>query len=428
MRRALSATVFFLFLMTSPGLPQEPLPSIAILDFSGRNVPSEEAATMTDRFRSELTNTGKFRVMEREQMNLILQEQEFQQTGCVDQSCAVQAGQLIAVTKIVTGTISKVGGLYTANIRFLDVATGQVEQNLSEDCDCPIEAVLIQTLSNLAKRLAGISVDQTPAAVSITKGDAGLFIKTDPAGARVYLDGKLRDNATPLTLENLMAGRHTVEVKKTIDGINYSGKKEVTLTPNRVTRLEVALEKSRTELTLLTVPSEAELYLNKIRGMGTFPDYIAPAIIQDILPGKQRLELFKAGYRDTALDLNIIEFETQSMTITLQEEKDPAQLEAQKRFVRKRSQRRIGKYSFFGSLGLAALGGMVMVLARKDYDNAAATSERLERSSIHTGAVYEDLLRQNRDADDAFQWKRTAAYGLFGAAGAGGILGAVLFF
>ena len=101
------------------------LPSIAVMDFGGHNVIASEAVALTDRFRYELGRTNRFSVMEREQMNLILKEQAFQQTGCVDQSCAVEAGQLIAVKKIITGTIAKVGGIYTVNVKLIDVATGK---------------------------------------------------------------------------------------------------------------------------------------------------------------------------------------------------------------------------------------------------------------------------------------------------------------
>ena len=106
-------------------------------------------------------------------------------------------------------------------------------------------------------------MEEKQTGISITKGDAGLFVKTTPSEARVYLDGKMQDGVTPLNLENLMAGKHTVEAKKTIDGIIFSGKKDIELLPNAVTRVEVTLEKAKTVLKLLTVPSEAEVYINK---------------------------------------------------------------------------------------------------------------------------------------------------------------------
>ena len=409
-------------------LAQERLPSIAILDFSGRNVAAPEAAALTDRFRSELMRTHKFNVMEREEMNVILNEQEFQQKDCVDQSCAVQLGQLIAVSKIVTGTVAKVGGMYTVNIKYMDVATGRIEQNLSEDCDCPIEAVLTQTLSNLAQKLAGLKVEEKQTGISITKGDAGLFVKTNPSEARVYLDGKMQDGVTPLNLENLMAGKHTVEAKKTIDGIIYSGKKDIELLPNAVTRVEVTLEKAKTVLKLLTVPSEAEVYINKQRTLNIFPDYITPAIVYDIRTGRQNIILSKPGYRDTTLSLIVREYEVNDFTVQLSEEKDPGAVVQQQKFIKQRNHRKTGKYTIYASMGLLAAGGLMMYLSQKDYDDAMSAKEKLERASIRVGSEYEKIVKQNQDSNDAYLLKRNIAYGLFGTAGAGGIIGIILYF
>ena len=132
----------------------EKRPSIAVMDFDGRGgVPQSDASTLTDRFRFELMKTDSFEVMERAQMNLILQEQNFQRSDCVDQQCAVEVGRIIAVKKIVSGSVAKVGGIYTVNAKMLDVETGKIEKNLSEDCDCPIEKVLVETLMRLAMKM-----------------------------------------------------------------------------------------------------------------------------------------------------------------------------------------------------------------------------------------------------------------------------------
>ncbi|MFH1761512.1 MAG: CsgG/HfaB family protein, partial [bacterium] len=186
------------------------IPSIAVLDFEARNVPDGDATAMSDRFRYELLKTRRFRVMERNQMRLILEEQGFQQSGCVEENCVVEVGQLIAVTKIVTGSISKVGGIYSVNVKMLDVSTGKIEENTVEDCDCPIEKVLTTSLKQLASKLAGLEVNEEKSQVIVQRGNASLFIKTVPSGASVYIDGKMMDGRTPLLVENLIEGKHNL--------------------------------------------------------------------------------------------------------------------------------------------------------------------------------------------------------------------------
>ena len=52
------------------------------MDLEGRGVSAMEAQTLTDRLRSEMVNVGVFQVVERGQMERLLEEQGVQQTGC----------------------------------------------------------------------------------------------------------------------------------------------------------------------------------------------------------------------------------------------------------------------------------------------------------------------------------------------------------
>ena len=58
--------------------------TLAVMDFSGMGISGGEAQALTERLRVELFNEGGFKLLERGMMETILQEQGFQQTGCVD--------------------------------------------------------------------------------------------------------------------------------------------------------------------------------------------------------------------------------------------------------------------------------------------------------------------------------------------------------
>ncbi|MDP6032653.1 MAG: hypothetical protein QGH04_02245, partial [Candidatus Marinimicrobia bacterium] len=49
--------------------------TVAILDFEGRGISQMEAATLTDRLMSEMVSTNAVIMVERNQMNEILEEQ-----------------------------------------------------------------------------------------------------------------------------------------------------------------------------------------------------------------------------------------------------------------------------------------------------------------------------------------------------------------
>ena len=55
--------------------------TVAVLDFEGRGINALEAATLTDRFTSELGKTGAVRLVDRNMVDEILTEQGFQQSN-----------------------------------------------------------------------------------------------------------------------------------------------------------------------------------------------------------------------------------------------------------------------------------------------------------------------------------------------------------
>ena len=146
----LSLIVFLLLMMLSRLSSQI---TIAILDFEGKGISETEASALTDRFRAELFNLGRFRLIEREQMNEILREQGFQQTGCVTTECAVEVGKLIGSEQIVVGSISKVGKVFSVSGRVVDVETGEVLQVTIYDHEGEIGNLLKTGMKNVAVQL-----------------------------------------------------------------------------------------------------------------------------------------------------------------------------------------------------------------------------------------------------------------------------------
>ena len=128
---------------------------VAILDLEGRGISALEAATLTDRLRSEMVTVGAFVVVERGQMEMLLEEQGFQQTGCTSAECAVEVGKLLGVQKMITGSIGKLGELYTVDARMFDVQTGEIERVSKREHRGGIEG-LIDLLEVVTKDLAGI--------------------------------------------------------------------------------------------------------------------------------------------------------------------------------------------------------------------------------------------------------------------------------
>ncbi|MQY63584.1 MAG: DUF2380 domain-containing protein [Calditrichaeota bacterium] len=129
--------------------------SIAVVDLEGRGISALEAATLTDRMRSELVKTGAVTVVERGQMQQILSEQDFQMTGCTSDECAVEIGQMLGVTKMVAGSIGKIGATFTVDLRTIDVGTGAIINTMTRDYRGEIDGLLRQ-IEHISWELVGL--------------------------------------------------------------------------------------------------------------------------------------------------------------------------------------------------------------------------------------------------------------------------------
>jgi TolB-like protein len=105
---------------------ETPLPNIAINDLVGQGIDQSAANVVSEQLRAEFLKSGKFRIIERSQMQEILKEQGFQQAGCTKDECAVEIGQILGVRYITVGTIGVAGSYTILSVRLLDVQTGTV--------------------------------------------------------------------------------------------------------------------------------------------------------------------------------------------------------------------------------------------------------------------------------------------------------------
>src|SRR3990172_6676595 len=116
-----------------PAASQDARPGMAILDFDigatiGQDPDDYQAlrrglAAMTI---SELTMHPGVRVVERAQLQQILQEQNLGREGRVDPNTIVQIGRLIGAKYMVTGTLFDVRGAFRIDPRLFDAETGQI--------------------------------------------------------------------------------------------------------------------------------------------------------------------------------------------------------------------------------------------------------------------------------------------------------------
>ncbi len=127
MKKFLLVPIVLLAALLPPQLLSQSKPTIAVLTLEAKNVGQETADAVADILSTELFNCQRFKVIERQAIMRILEEQKLQMTGVTDMGRAVEIGKILNVEKILIGSVSRLGESYIINTRLVDVKTAALE-------------------------------------------------------------------------------------------------------------------------------------------------------------------------------------------------------------------------------------------------------------------------------------------------------------
>ena len=151
--RTLSLSALALLFTTRPVVAADAAkPRVAVLEFknkvSGWSWTWYHAGTQAqDMFVTELVGTKKYRVIEREQLQAIMQEKHLSLSGDIDPKTAIQFGRLLGVEYLITGALTELGAQRT-NVNVPGGLLGRFQPSTSvgtTKMDCAIDARAIST-------------------------------------------------------------------------------------------------------------------------------------------------------------------------------------------------------------------------------------------------------------------------------------------
>ena len=99
---------------------------VAVMDFKTVGDSTDLGEGAAEILRTTLMETGKYTVVERSMLKEAMKEQKLGLSGAVDQNTAVGIGKILGANLVAVGSVVKMGGSYTLNVRFVDVETGAV--------------------------------------------------------------------------------------------------------------------------------------------------------------------------------------------------------------------------------------------------------------------------------------------------------------
>ena len=133
-------------------------PSLAVAEVVARgSADADTAAEMSDALTDQLVASGRFRVVERQQIAKVMKEQALAQSGVLSDEVQIKVAQLVGARYIVLGTVAGKGQGYTLSLRALDSGSAQVafSGTLKAGSDEQIEAGAKQLARRLEDKLLG---------------------------------------------------------------------------------------------------------------------------------------------------------------------------------------------------------------------------------------------------------------------------------
>ena len=137
------------------------LPKIAVWDLISGDIKATYAQDLTSILVSEITKLGKYEVYSQENVRTLAGgSAERLASICTDTKCLTALGQM-DISKLISGTVSKIGTRYTLSLNLFDTQNAKPEKAISEFCQAEDE--LTELMQMAVRKLLGESLEVSTA-------------------------------------------------------------------------------------------------------------------------------------------------------------------------------------------------------------------------------------------------------------------------
>jgi hypothetical protein len=139
--------------------PETEKARLVVYDFNALENLSVVSLILTEALREELFMLDQYLLVNRENLQQVLQELNLQQSGLVDEKQIVKLGKWLAANEAVTGRLSSLGNTYILQAKLTDIRTMDTLGLGSLKCAAGQEEELLKGMPGLARRLVGLKGD-----------------------------------------------------------------------------------------------------------------------------------------------------------------------------------------------------------------------------------------------------------------------------
>jgi len=147
-----------LLLLVFPALFVAALPKVAVLNaLVNDKIDPSVVTPVTDKVVEKLVASSSFVVLDREYVDQVLKEREFQLSGMVTDQDISKAGKYLGAQYVVVIRVELVGDTYFVSSRMIDVETGVIYRQASAQGEGKL-AVLLSLADQVGSTIAGLKV------------------------------------------------------------------------------------------------------------------------------------------------------------------------------------------------------------------------------------------------------------------------------
>jgi len=301
--------LFFFCLFSSLILSQEKK-IIAVASISSTGISETQKTILYNRLETELVNLQKYNVTTRSEVDKILKEQKFQQSGCTEQACAAEIGRMLNADEMLLANIiyDRESKYASTTLKLVDVQDAVIVAAIIKDKDNVKSITGI--FSDIGKYITELYRLDNAKALGINNPDNGfLSITIDPLSLINIEDIILE---SPIDKYEILYGNYNYEISK----YGYKTKRDkITVLRQKNNIFKFNLEKHNQKLSkrrAFFFPGLGHMNIEE-RGKGLF--WIGGAILNLFIiqnlgdKYNQKVNLYDTAYEDYFNESNPFEIE-----------------------------------------------------------------------------------------------------------------------
>ena len=183
--------------------------TIAVLDFTGESIHSDELKSLSAQFRIELLKMDTLRVLDYDEMRKTLSIAGYETPSCPTLSCGVIVSMLLEQEWLANAHIVKIGDAYIVEAQLFDTETGRVINVINYDKEISLDGLKTRGMHNVAELLLSTRIP-----LEVHQRQNLVYIKTKPSGAMVRVGRDTLSGQTPMALDRVLVESRPIIIMK----------------------------------------------------------------------------------------------------------------------------------------------------------------------------------------------------------------------